>query len=425
MQASLAALLLSLALPFAQDSPELSEPVEVPSDLQPTIAHCAALLVEMQEDYSKGDDRKTHQPKSRGATEWPYEGVYRVGGDIPMGYRIGGTSIVSTALLAAPGSDGRRKKAIDRGLAFVLRELDHEDMEASGDYSYDVRGWGHAYALDFLLRIRALDQVPSKQKKKVDKKITWLTETLQETEIPTTGGWNYSRSGSSRRGRRSAEPRPSPASPFMTSPTLLALFEAHAQGEEVDSAVVERALDALEGCRTAQDGYPYTTGGGRDEMPGCTARTPVTEVALALAGRGDVDRLRGAVEAFNEHWAELEVRRCRGGTHIGDYGIAPYYVMYGHRYVAMAIELLPEAERAEHRVRLYTHLFEIQGMEKNGDAGEGEEAPPFFNEPDPGSWNDRVFPRSRSYGTACAMLALLQPGLPLPAAWEPAATEDG
>ena len=26
--------------------------------------------------------------------QWPYEGVYRVGGEIPVGYRIGGTGIV-------------------------------------------------------------------------------------------------------------------------------------------------------------------------------------------------------------------------------------------------------------------------------------------------------------------------------------------
>jgi hypothetical protein len=31
--------------------------------------------------------------------EWPYEGVYRVGGVIPYGYRVGGTGIVGRALL--------------------------------------------------------------------------------------------------------------------------------------------------------------------------------------------------------------------------------------------------------------------------------------------------------------------------------------
>ena len=203
----------------------------------------------------------------------------------------------------------------------------------------------------------------------------------------------------------------------MTPPTLFALFEAKAQGEEVDPAVIDRALSGLEGCRTSQDAYPYKTFGDRGQMPGCTARTPITEVALHLAGRGDPKRLRNAIEAFHEHWNELEVRRCRGGTHIGDYDIAPYYVMFGHRYVAMAIEFLPEAERAEHRTRLHTRLFEILGQEKNGDARKGQDPPAFFTEPDPGTWNDRVFPRTRNYSTAFAMLALMQPNLPNPTPW--------
>ena len=419
MQAFLLPLLL--ALPLAQDDGETTTKVTVPSNLQPTLERASDLLIEMQEDYSKADDRKTHLPMAVGQNEWPYEGVYRVGGKIPMGYRIGGTSICATALLGAPGRSSKRKRALERALVFVLEALDDDDMKASGDYGYDVRGWGHAYALDYLLRLRALKRVPSPHNAAVNEKITWLTKILQETEIPETGGWNYSRSSSSgRRGRRSSsEPRPSPSSPFMTPPTLFALFEAKAQGEKVDPDVINRALDGLESCRTSEGGYPYTTGGGRDKMPGCIARSPITEVAMTLAGRGDVDRLRNAIEAFHEHWEELEVRRCRSGTHIGDYGIAPYYVMFGHRYVAMAIELLPKAERPEHRTRLYMRMFEIQGTEKNGDAREGADAPAFFTEPDPGTWNDRVFPRSRSYGTACAMLALMQPDSALPAAWTP------
>jgi hypothetical protein len=402
MQALLLSLLL--ATPTTQDAPATTE---VPANLQPTLERAAELLVEMQEDYSKADDRKTHLPKAKGQKEWPYEGVYRVRGDIPMGYRIGGTAICATALLEVPGKSSKRKKAIERGLAFILESLEDKSMEPIANYSYDVRGWGHTYALDFLLRMRALKRVPSKHKKRVDEKITWLTKALQDTEITERGGWNYSRR---RRG-------PSDASPFMTPPTLFALFEAKAQGEEVDPAVITRALDGLEGCRTSGGGYPYTTGGGRDEMPGCTARTPITEIALTLAGRGDPKRLRNAIEAFHEHWAELEVRRCRGGTHIGDYGIAPYYVMFGHRYVAMAIELLPEAERAEHRTKLHTRLFEILGQEKNGDAGKGQDPPAFYTDPDPGTWNDRVFPRSRNYGTAFALLALMQPTLPTPTPW--------
>ena len=104
-------------------------------------------------------------------------------------------------------------------------------------------------------------------------------------------------------------------------------------------------------------------------------------------------------------------------SHIGDYGVAPYYVMFGHRYVAMAIELLPEEEREKHRTLVYQRLFEIKGVEKGGDNERNAET--FYNEPDPGTWNDRVFPRSRSFGTACAMMTLMQQSLPLPAEWDP------
>src|SRR5256885_11646371 len=45
-----------------------------------------------------------HQEGEEGRKEeWPYEGVYRVNGQIPIGYRIGGTSICALALMRAPG----------------------------------------------------------------------------------------------------------------------------------------------------------------------------------------------------------------------------------------------------------------------------------------------------------------------------------
>ena len=37
------------------------------------------------------------------AREWPYEGVYRERGEIPPGYRVGGTAIVLRSLIESPG----------------------------------------------------------------------------------------------------------------------------------------------------------------------------------------------------------------------------------------------------------------------------------------------------------------------------------
>src|SRR6188474_1611235 len=78
---------------------------------------------------------------------WPYEGVYRVNREIPVGYRIGGTSIVAGTLLHAAPSDEKARQAVDKGLTFVLKNLGDPLMRASVEDVYDVRIWGHATAL--------------------------------------------------------------------------------------------------------------------------------------------------------------------------------------------------------------------------------------------------------------------------------------
>ena len=84
-------------------------------------------------------------------------------------------------------------------------------------------------------------------------------------------------------------------------------------------------------------------------------------------------------------------------AHEGPYGIAPYYFYYGHTYTALAIEHLPETERAAHRERLRELLW--QTMEEDG------------------SWNDRIFPPTSSYSTAMCLLAMIAPKLPEVATW--------
>jgi len=54
-----------------------------------SINHGVQMLLQSQE----GDEK----------AEWPYEGVYRVQGEIPIGYRVGGTSICAIALISVAG----------------------------------------------------------------------------------------------------------------------------------------------------------------------------------------------------------------------------------------------------------------------------------------------------------------------------------
>jgi hypothetical protein len=256
-----------------------------------------------------------------------------------------------------------------------------------------VRGWGHAYALSLLLGLREAHFVPEKQKTAVDARIKSLVDILQKTQISSRGGWNYARG----QGDKSAP------STFMTAPTLQILFEARRQGEIVDDAMIERALETLADARLDTGAFQYgsnpthKTGLGFEDVAGSIGRAPICETTLYLAGRGSLERIQSAVDAFFQDWRWLEQRRRQNGTHIPPYYIAPYYFFYAHRFVAQAIELLPEEKRPEYRKKLYELRWHVREED--------------------GGWNDRVFPRSENFGTAMTMFALLEPHARRPAGW--------
>lgn len=311
---------------------------------------------------------------------WPYEGVYRVRGQIPVGYRVGGTAIVCTALLyAADADDADAQAAIDRGVALILEELDHPLMVPSDEDAYDVRVWGHIYALDLFCRLRDADRV-GEFAEAVDAWVPRLVEALVVEEV-RGGGWNYA--------NKRAQ------APFVTSPGVQALLWARSQGEVVDEAMLNRAAMALQVGRGGDGAYEYAGRARRPLLPGATARSPVSDVTLGLLGSPvSDDELQAQVDAFHEHWDELEKRRAQHGTHVAPYGVAPYYFYYGHRYLAQAIAMLPEERRTAEHERLLEKLLRTLA--------------------DDGTWNDRVFERSANFGTAMSVLALLGEGVPLP-----------
>jgi len=373
-------LLLALALVPRQ---EASPPA---LDVSEAVRRGCEILLAAQE----GDGRR----------EWPYEGVYRVqerGSDealIPIGYRVGGTAIACLALLAAPGYDqpesAERRAAVERGVDFVLEALEHPLMEAERVASYDVRIWGFIYALSLMVELERSERIPESRADAIAEAIEHLVDALEETALEKRGGWNYAG-------------RDEPA-PFMTAPALLALHAARAAGHGVSKRVLDAALDSLERGRASSGSIAYSTPrksraktpedelGFMDRLPGSTGRMLAVESTLELCGRGDPRRLASAVGAFFTHWDELEKRRQRSGTHVEPWGIAPYYVLYAHRWAARAIEQLADpAERAARRAQLLERLARIREAD--------------------GGWNDRVFPRSHAFGTSTVVLALLQPEL--------------
>ncbi|MCC6322418.1 MAG: hypothetical protein IT438_13395 [Phycisphaerales bacterium] len=380
--------------PTSPVRPPADKPATVEDQVPAAITRCVEFLLSAQEAH---EAKKGAESPPETIAEWPYEGVYRVGGKIPIGYRIGGTSIASVALLLAPGyaDDAPRKQAVLRAVKFVTTRLHDKLMNPDYEGGYDVRGWGYTYALQFLLTLKstgALAELPDDLKTSVEDSIKWCIDAVQQTEINEAGGWNYAR----QQGKKAV----SPPSPFMTGPTLQALFEAKKLGYPIDPEVVERGLKSLERGRAESGSIAYagkTNDKSPEPVPGAVGRMLITEITLHLAGRSDTSRIRGALDAFLVHWEWLDKRRAKPGTHEPPYGIAPYYFYYAHAQAAQAIEMLPRRDRAEYRRRLYERLFSVR-LEN-------------------GTWNDRVFPRTASYGTSQALLVMLMPKLPEPARW--------
>ena len=388
------ALLCCLLLAPAAVSQEA--PVPHPDDVAAGIPAAVEFLLTRQERYEpdkrvgrlqddelidwqqREEERLATLRQTGPGAEWPYEGVYRVGGIIPGGYRVGGSAIVSLALMRAPGleDDPRRREAITRALEFVLVSLEgNPQLEPGPKSGYDVRGWGHAYGLRFLLEAEARGLVPAAHKEQVVKAIPHLLHCLAVNAQPN-GGWNYA-----------DDQR---VSPFMTGSTLLTLYLARERGHAVDAEMITKALSALKRSRTESVAYAYA-GNARGEvaMPGSSARSSVAELALYLAGESDQAELRKAVNGFFHGWNDLLDRKSKQGTHEGTYGIAPYYFFFGHTYAAIAIEQLPAEERPALRQRMQAVLWDTRE--------------------DGGQWNDRIFPRSSAYSTAMCLLALLAP----------------
>jgi hypothetical protein len=278
-------------------------------------------------------------------------------------------------------------------------------MSAEFIGTYDVRGWGHIYALELFLHLQDKGLVPESLAEAILEKTKWLVATLCESAIPKNGGCNYSRPA----GYLDPKNR---ASTFMTPPALQALFHAKARGYAVDDRVVTEALDALERARAQPGGYSYGAPANSmadvgedkltmmDKTPSSAARAAACETVLLLAGRGDKKRLERAVDLFFAHWDDLAVRKSQEGTHIPPYGIAPYYFLFGHVYCAQAIEQIDDAGRRD-ELRAKMRAVLAKSREENG------------------SWNDRQFGRSGGYGTAMALLTLYMPRVPKPVAWTP------
>ena len=323
---------------------------------------------------------------------WTYEGNYRRDGKIPLTYQVGGTSLVSLAILYGADKDDEDAWAAFRtGLKFVLNQADHPMMKAAHADGYDMRVLAQAYALLFLRHVQLKD-AGGELTNRITAVMSQLTGALVFEQMKD-GGWNY-------------QGRPVHAS-FVTASVVQALLWVRLVSDVVTDEVLSRAAAAIESSRYDDGGYLYfgtyeskPNRDRQDQLPGPIARGAICETMLSRLGRGSDEHIQHAIESFHRHWDQLEARRAKPGTHDGPYLIAPYYFYYGHRYAAQAIESLPESQRPAERQRMFELLMRTRASD--------------------GLWNDRDYSRGRSYSTAMVLLALMSDDIGLPPKWEPA-----
>ena len=149
---------------------------------------------------------------------WPYEGVYRVGGEIPVGYR-GWRYGESFAIHCYQFP--KKHKGCGRGntAGHPANAGRVEGSSHGAEYrnAYDVRVWGHIYALDLFCRLPEYQRFED-LREKTDPWIEKLTATLIEEEI-NGGGWNYANHKNH--------------AAFVTAPAVQALLLARKSGQEI------------------------------------------------------------------------------------------------------------------------------------------------------------------------------------------------
>jgi len=184
---------------------------------------------------------------------------------------------------------------------------------------------------------------------------------LEKNQEPK-GGWGYYEGPV-------VSQRPTWSTSFTTASVVPALVRAKELGWPIDQEVIDRAVRYLESCRLPNGAYSYDLrpiprirGESIDNVKGSLGRIQVCNWALRRAEVEAVtdDRLREGLTSFFEHHKFLDAARMRNIPHEAYYANAAYFYMFGHCYAAMAINELPEAERADWHRQLRAHLAKIQ-----------------------------------------------------------------
>lgn len=299
-------------------------------------------------------------------------------------FRMGTTALALSALIEVGGNDPEAQAAIDRCEAWMFENLPKlRRAEMTAVYNT----WGHAYAIQALVRLHGRTQDPVKRKQYVEL-IESQIDMLTRYEF-VGGGWAYYDFD-----QHTQKPGGSPVS-FTTATVMIAFYEAKQIGVEIPDRLIKRAQASLLRQRLPDFSYAYgeylrlSPGRGINRPGGSLGRSQVCNVAMRMWGdRATTDEI---VDVWLDRlWARngwLSIGRKRPVPHESWFQVAGYFYYYGHFYAAYAIEQLPVERREKHYDQLAHILLSLQ--EKDGSW-----------------WDYPLYDYHQAYGTGFALMSL-------------------
>jgi len=302
-------------------------------------------------------------------------------------FRAAVTGLCVAALMESGRQSPELHQAITRAEEWLLRELPHL-RRATPDAIYNI--WGHAYAIQGLLRLLGRPGLTEDQKLRLRELITNQIELLRRYEV-VDGGWAYY-------DFKIGTQRPAGASTsFLTATVLVALHEAREMGFEIPSDVIARAIGSLKRQQKPDFTYLYTENfrfypaQPINRPAGSLGRSQACNLALRLWGDEQI------TDAVIENWLTrliqrngwLDMGRKRPIPHEAWFQIAGYFFYYGHYYAGLCIEQLPVEKREPYQRELAQVLVRLQ-------------------EPDGSWWDFPFYDYHQQYGTAFAIMTLVR-----------------
>jgi hypothetical protein len=300
-------------------------------------------------------------------------------------FRAAVTSLCVSALIEAGGDAPEVQLAIDRGEAWMLRELPSL-RRATSDVFYNT--WGHAYAIQALVKL--LDRHPDDQPRhlRIREAIGQQIELLDRYEV-VDGGWAYYDFDVGAK-------KPAGSSIcFVTATVMIAFDDARSVGIHVPERLVERGQDSI--LRQRKPDFSYLYGEYLKDRPmreinrpaGSLGRSQVCNLALRLWGDQAVtdEVVRTWLDRLFARNGWLSIGRKRPIPHEAWFQIAGYFFYYGHYYAAACIELLPVEQRGPYQDQMAALMIGLQERD--------------------GSWWDYpLYDYHQQYGTAFALMSL-------------------